>query len=202
MYVAFGVANRHRRSYVVWEEGKPPDFVLEDVAHPPADDFVDVRAMCSRLGVDIQETELETESIRGAAIAGDGFSPRIVVNRTHHFNQNEPGKRFTIAHELCHVLFDRTRARRLAHASSGRWAAQGIEQRANAFAAHLLMPRALVYEHLQDANRIERDDVQRLASRLRVNDSALLWHLRNLDLLDAACRERLRDEVGRAPSIE
>ena len=29
VYVAFGVANRHRRSYVVWEEGKPPDFVLE-----------------------------------------------------------------------------------------------------------------------------------------------------------------------------
>ena len=29
VYVAFGVANRHRNSYVVWEEGKPPDFVLE-----------------------------------------------------------------------------------------------------------------------------------------------------------------------------
>ena len=27
--VARGVAYRHRRSYVVWEEGKPPDFVLE-----------------------------------------------------------------------------------------------------------------------------------------------------------------------------
>ena len=33
VYVAFGVANRHRSSYVVWDEGKPPDFVLE-VASP------------------------------------------------------------------------------------------------------------------------------------------------------------------------
>ena len=33
VYVAFGVPNRHRNSYVVWEEGKPPDFVLE-VASP------------------------------------------------------------------------------------------------------------------------------------------------------------------------
>ena len=33
VYVAFDVANRHRNSYVVWEEGKPPDFVLE-VASP------------------------------------------------------------------------------------------------------------------------------------------------------------------------
>ena len=32
VYVAFGVANRHRGSYVVWEEGKPPDFVLEIVS--------------------------------------------------------------------------------------------------------------------------------------------------------------------------
>ena len=33
VYVALDVANRHRNSYVVWEEGKPPDFVLE-VASP------------------------------------------------------------------------------------------------------------------------------------------------------------------------
>ena len=32
VYVAFGVANRHRESFVAWEEGKPPDFVLEVVA--------------------------------------------------------------------------------------------------------------------------------------------------------------------------
>ena len=30
--VAFGVASRHHSSYVVWEEGKPPDFVLEVVS--------------------------------------------------------------------------------------------------------------------------------------------------------------------------
>ena len=32
VYMAFGVADRHRISYVVWEEGKPPDFVLEVVS--------------------------------------------------------------------------------------------------------------------------------------------------------------------------
>ena len=29
IFVSFGVPNRKRLSYVVWEEGKPPDFVLE-----------------------------------------------------------------------------------------------------------------------------------------------------------------------------
>ena len=32
LYVAFGVANRPRKVYVVWEERKPPDFVLEVVS--------------------------------------------------------------------------------------------------------------------------------------------------------------------------
>ena len=32
VFVVFGVPNRHRSSYVAWEEGKPPDFVLEVVS--------------------------------------------------------------------------------------------------------------------------------------------------------------------------
>ena len=170
------------------------DELLEDMPRP-AGDFVDVRAMCSQLGIDVQEIELETDSIRGVAIAGEGFSPRIVVNQKHYFNQNESGQRFTVAHELCHVLFDRTRARRIAHVS-GQWAAPGIEQRANAFAAYLLMPRPLVLKHLRDANRIEKGDVQQLADRLRVNHSALLPHMQNLGLIDVEHRDRLRDELG------
>ena len=166
--------------------------LLEDMALLDSD-FIDVQGMCSRLEVDLQETELETNSIRGLAIAGDGFSPRIVINRTHYFNGDESGKRFTIAHELCHVLFDRTRARRVAHASSGRWAARGIEKRANAFAAHLLMPRALLLAHLRDADRVEKYDVQHIASQLRVNESALLDHLRNLDLIDDVDGDQLLD---------
>ena len=172
------------------------DDLLEDIPFP-AGDFVDVRALCLHLGIDVQEIELETDSIRGVAIAGEGFSPRIVVNRKHYFNRNESGKRFTVAHELCHVLFDRTRARRIAHVSSGQWAAPGIERRANAFAAYLLMPRRLVLEHLRDANRVEKGDVQQLADQLRVNHSALLPHMQSLDLIDAAHRDRLRDELGR-----
>ena len=168
------------------------DELLEDLT-VPASDFVDVRGMCSRLGIDVEEVELETGSIRGVAIAGTGFAPRIRINQAHHFNGNESGRRFTIAHELCHVLFDRTRARRVVHASSGPWAAQGIEQRANAFAAYLLMPRELVFKHLPDANRIERRDVQHLVHRLQVNETALLNHLVNLGLIDDTDRDRLRE---------
>ena len=170
--------------------------LAEDLAKP-ASNFVDVRETCFSLGIDIREITLETDSIRGVAVAGEGFSPRIAINRTHYFNDNESGRRFTIAHELCHVLFDRTRARRVAHASSGGpWAARGIEQRANAFAAYLLMPRTLVLEHLAGENRIGSSVIKRLASDLKVNESALLRHLRNLGLIDAGENERLLDELG------
>ena len=78
-----------------------------------------------------EEIALETGSIRGVALAGEGFSPRIAINLTHVYNTNEEGKRFTIGDEPCHVPFDRIRARRIAHVS-GAWAAPGIERRANA----------------------------------------------------------------------
>lgn len=159
--------------------------------------FVDVRAICRRLEIEIQEILLDTDNIRGVALAGHDFSPRIVVNQNHYFNQNESGRRFTIAHELCHVLFDRTRARRVAHAS-GPWAAPGIEQRANAFAAYLLMPRSFVVAHLQDPSHIDRAQVQHLAEGLQVNESALVEHLRNLRLIDGVDRARLSDEIAQA----
>lgn len=164
--------------------------LLEDL-DVPADDFVDVHELCARLGIVVLAEKLKTDSIRGVAIAGDGFSPRICVNLTHHFNGNDSGRRFTIAHELCHVLFDRARARRVAHVSGGPWAAQGVEQRANAFAAYLLMPRALVYAKLPDANPIEKADVRRLAGQLKVNESALLSHLYNLGIVDETAKDRL-----------
>ena len=52
-------------------------------------------------------------------------------------------RRFTLAHELCHLLVDRDKGARLAIVS-GPWAPLDVERRANAFAAALLMPEAAV----------------------------------------------------------
>ena len=165
--------------------------LLEDLGEPGDGSFIDVRHICARLDIAIEEIELETHSIRGVALAGERFSPRIVINLTHLYNTNEDGKRFTIAHELCHILFDRTRAQRIAHVS-GSWAAPGIEKRANAFAAYLLMPRGLVVRNLERGARIDGEETRRLAALLRVNESALVEHLFNIDLIDYVEREQLR----------
>lgn len=164
--------------------------LLESLAGPDTKPLTDIRAICKRLAIAIVDTALETDTIRGVAIAGEGFSPRILVNRRHPFNSNESGRRFTIAHELCHVLFDRTRAKRIAH-TSGRWANPGIEQRANAFAAYLLMPRDTLSARIDPRTQVELADVQGLASELKVNVSALIEHLYNVEMIDDAARIRL-----------
>ena len=168
--------------------------LLERLAGPNTKPLTDIQAICKRLDIAIVDTALETDTIRGVAIAGEGFSPHILVNRRHPFNTNESGRRFTIAHELCHVLFDRTRAKRIAH-TSGQWANRGIEQRANAFAAYLLMPRDTLSAKVDPGTELELDDVQGLASELKVNVSALIEHLYNVDMIDDAARVRLNNAL-------
>ena len=164
---------------------------LSDLDVLDNDEFIDVRRLCARLEIAVREVRLTTDSIRGVALAGEGLSPSIVINLTHPFNRTETGKRFTIGHELCHVLFDRSRARRLTHLS-GSWAPWGIEQRANAFAAYLLMPRELVMEHISPSSPASAEEIRRLAGVLRVSESSLIEHLYNLDLIDEVERENLR----------
>jgi len=159
--------------------------------------FVDVRVICDNLDIRIKETALDTDSIRGVALAGVGFQPIIVVNLTSVFNRSNDGQRFTIAHELCHILFDRTRARRVAH-TSGPWAAVGIERRANAFAAYLLMPREVIQQWAHPLD--EETSLRNLATRLQVNETALVEHLYNLDFIDEIQRENLRTTFRGATS--
>lgn len=166
--------------------------LLEDLGIADPQHWVDVEKICERLEVGIEPLELETDTIRGVAFAGIGFLPRIVVNGKHPYNQNEAGRRFTIAHELCHVLFDRTRAKRIAHAS-GPWAAAGIEKRANAFAAYLLMPPSLIHALLSTGIT----DLNQIADSLHVNESPLIDHLYNLDLIEHEERIRLKGDIRR-----
>ena len=160
----------------------------------PVDDKVDVRKVSANLGIAVGEEQLQTNAIRGVAIAGDGFHPKILVNLSSAYNRSEAGRRFTIAHELCHILYDRSRARRVTHVS-GPWVAPGYEKRANAFAAFLLMPRNLVVSAIAGRAADEPKVVAEVASSLDVSESALVEHLYNLRLIQDWQREGLRGAV-------
>lgn len=152
--------------------------------------FVDVRQLVRRLCIGVVETPFETSTIRGVAIAGERYGPAIIVNLTSSYNAQEPGRRFTLAHELFHILFDRKRARRIAH-SSGPWASPGIEKRANAFAAMLLMPRSLV-RRLLPGREPNLESLFAAATAMQVGARALLEHIFNIGDIDEIARDELR----------
>ena len=161
------------------------------------DGFVDVEGLIEALGVHIEPLDLSDEKVRGVSVAGPQHRSGIFVNGHHAFNTHEAGRRFTLAHELCHLLFDRERGQPLAVAS-GPWAPRAIEQRANAFAAMLLMPASLVRRSVAalavPAATVE--GVNEVARRLRTGRLAVLNHLTSLGFIDEMDRQRLEGQLS------
>ena len=157
---------------------------------------VDVDGIIEKLDILFKEVSLSDETIRGVAIAGTQHAPGIVWNSNSAFNEHPRGRRFTLAHELCHLLFDWEAGRGLAIAS-GPWAPSEIERRANAFAAMLLMPTTIVQAAVSRLNvPLETlEGVSNVARRMETSFRATLWHLRNLGFIDETCRDRLLEEV-------
>lgn len=153
---------------------------------------VDVEHILNRLEVDVIQTSLTDEAIRGVAIAGPRYRPCVAWNDRSHWNGDEKGWRFTLAHELCHVLFDQEAGRGLAIAS-GPWAPLDVERRANAFAAMLLMPTAVVQETVaqSDESISTPEGIRGVANQLHTSFGATLRHLANLGFIDEHERQRI-----------
>ena len=109
----------------------------------------DIEGLLRAWGVSIREIDLATPHIDAIAAWGD-HGPVIVVNRSGTRSHSPTGQRATLAHELCHLLIDRSGALPVAEAQGDRVRTMpDIEKRANAFAAELLLPR-------EDAGRVLR----------------------------------------------
>ena len=193
MYRAAPIAESADRP---WDQG----YELAEEVHEHFDgafernDSVNMEGLTEALGVHIGKLKLSDTHVRGVSIAGPRHRPGIFVNERHTSNAHEAGRRFTLAHELCHLLFDRERGRPLAVAS-GPWAPRAIEQRANAFAAMLLMPMSLVKGAVA-VSTVTIKDVEGVAKHLRVGRRAVLNHLANLGFVDEMDRQRLEGQLS------
>lgn len=180
-----------------WEQG----YDLAEAVHDQldldlSDGWVDVAGVVERLGVAVEARKLDDREVRACSLVGPQHRPTIVLNEASSFAVSPNPLRFTLAHEVCHLLFDRSRGRKLAIAS-GPWAPRGIEQRANAFAAMFLMPERLVRDAVADAPDpiTDLDGIAAVAARLRVSRHAVIDHLYNLTLMDESERDDLRRRV-------
>jgi Zn-dependent peptidase ImmA (M78 family) len=100
-------------------------------------------------------------------------------------------QRFTVAHELCHFLLRDTNRLIVDEHLTGK---SNAERRANAFAAHFLMPQESVRRYLREREPSEEVVVE-LVYTFGVSLQALLWHLFNLDLLSRSRMRRIQ-EIG------
>lgn len=175
-----------------YEEGyELAEDVRDELGIPVGERDINVRRLLHDLQIEVEEVKLDTDSVRGVAIAGPSFSPAILVNMTSPFNTSWEGRNFTLAHEFCHILFDRTRAKRLSHVS-GPWTSLRTEQRANAFAAMFIASRAAVRAVFREHGV---EGTKKAAHALQLGHSALVEHLYNLGLIDEMTREQLRLKV-------
>lgn len=144
-----------------WDVGLDPGEILED------------------WGVKIFEEPLPP-SIDAVAVWGQKHGPVLLLSssgeaRTGHLH----GRRTTLAHELAHLLIDRNRSLPAAEIFGKRARIQEtVEQRANAFAAELLLPRETAARYFRNAESLKAT-LQQLRDAFGVSDQVAGWQLRN-----------------------
>jgi Zn-dependent peptidase ImmA (M78 family) len=164
--------------------------------------WIDVVGVLETLDVQVSQIDLSDQDIRAVSVFGPTQRPHIFCNRRTIWGATEPVRRFTLAHELCHLIFDREYGDELAIAT-GPWAPLAIEQRANAFSAAFLMPTWLLRDAF-DAIGLPAPDpkaIRSLSARLKVSASSLVDRLYNLGELTVDERLQLRPIWPSGPQV-
>lgn len=181
--------------------GKAPDAAggrLGDIVAtrvPYDNGQVQVMRYLKELGVTVRQSSLSDPFLRAVTLLHQDGRAVIVLNAAYERGTQPHVVRFTLAHELGHLIYDRVHAKRLAIAS-GAWAPVNVEQRANGFAAGLLMPEFLLRREL-DRERPEVDPhaLRRMAHRLGVGVHALTDRLANTRLLSREAADHALDAL-------
>lgn len=133
---------------------------------------VDPERLLREVGVAVDEDDLD-ESIDAVACWSSDRGPAILINPRGKHSQGAEGRRATLAHELCHLLIDRRHSLPFAEVLGGK-TPLAVEQRASAFAAELLLPRAIAGKTLQEAVDPERC-VKQLRRDFGVSRAIIAW---------------------------
>ncbi|MCY3738278.1 MAG: ImmA/IrrE family metallo-endopeptidase [Gemmatimonadaceae bacterium] len=109
---------------------------------------------------------------------GPSHGPAVLLNSDARHAASSARRRATLAHEICHLLVDRSSSLPLVDVLGGR-TARHVEQRARAFAAELLLPREIAGQMLSDHEGNEDRAARSLRSRFGVSSELLAWQAKN-----------------------
>ena len=156
----------------------------------------DLLAVGERLGCFAFCLDLKDESLDGSYLRLEAGGVAVVNG-----SMRTGRRRFTLAHEFGHHLF--------ADDYSDEWIVgadgDGRERLINAFVIHFLMPREACLSRWQelDGRREPRSAAIALGAEFGVSWTAVIGHLRNLDLVDMHAHERLgADRPTKADYLE
>jgi hypothetical protein len=162
-----------------WESGYHLARLVRDRLGLAPEDHIDIEQVVRQLRVDTQNVSFIDRCILGVCVGTPGYSPLVTVNTDCPDASGMSGRRVTLAHELCHLLFDRAGLRSLARFEGGGADSDRlIEMRANAFAVELLAPMATL---VGDDGRVVEDSLlPDIAEERKVSFHALQRHAKNL----------------------
>jgi Zn-dependent peptidase ImmA (M78 family) len=159
-------------------------------------DAVKPEELLRRWSVQIQTAKFNTRIVDAVAAWGPRHGPVVIVNSRGAHSRSRRGLRATFAHEIAHLLLDRTTALPLAEVMGGR-AVDSTEERARAFAAQLLLPKEEAGQAF-DSSADTVQTVRSLATRYGVSQEIVAWQARNSDIqLSAEVHAVLRGFVSR-----
>lgn len=122
-------------------------------------------SLVEKAGVMVADSPLSGASISGVTFAVPGMAPLIVLNSA----QPSDRRRFTLAHELAHLIMHR-------------FPTPNMEQEANEFAVALLMPSADIRPYFV-GRKIDLSTLAALKPEWRVSMAALLMRAHKLKFL-------------------
>lgn len=149
-----------------------------DLSEEPVSNLMEIAE--ERLGLDIALEPL-TSGLSGLCLRTDGIAAAIVDSSAVYARQ-----RFTVAHEIAHHLMRDGDPLWVDEQLFG----QGVKEiRANAFAAHFLMPQAGIERIVQRYEKIGPRVILELQYVFGVSLEALLWHLKNIGHISERSRQ-------------
>ncbi len=162
-----------------WESGYNLARLIRDRLRFDPYEYIDIEDVVQRMGVEVQDTTFGDSAILGVCVGTPGYFPLVVLNNSCEDVTGVSGRRVTLAHEVCHLLFDRAGLRSLARFEGGGADSDRlIEMRANAFAVELLVPMATLVGDNGDV--VDDARLRDIAEAQKVSFHALEQHAKNL----------------------
>ncbi|KXV74122.1 hypothetical protein AD953_13110 [Acetobacter malorum] len=138
----------NKKVIMPFDQGELAARIVREKCRIDTDEVLDIDTLVHSLGIEVKKISISLTGMMGLAISGSMHGPGILLNKKcDHFKYareaaREAMLRYTLAHELCHLLVDGEHSFAAVDVLRGRMS-PAIESRAQSFAGELLLPTRL-----------------------------------------------------------